>query len=72
MSASADEFFQVALKVLTPVVVKASFDFDFQSIGELLNDDFHEALGGSRRCNIRLPTEGPVNAIKITLGHCSR
>jgi hypothetical protein len=49
MSAAADEFFQVALEMLAPIVVESSFDFDFKSIGELLSDDFHDGTRAAAR-----------------------
>ena len=55
MSTAADEFFQVALEMFSPVVVEAPFHFDFQSIGELLGDDFH---WGARAARFRQVPQG--------------
>src|ERR1700730_798617 len=53
MSAAADEFLQVSLEMLAPIVVEASFDFDFKGIGELLSDDFHDGTKAARFQRVR-------------------
>jgi hypothetical protein len=45
MGAAADELLQITLEMFAPIVVEASFDFDFERVGELLGDDFHERSG---------------------------
>ncbi|HSJ40810.1 MAG TPA: hypothetical protein VK955_07130, partial [Xanthobacteraceae bacterium] len=45
VSAAANQLFDVALQMLAPLVVEASFHFDFESVAELLGGDFHGGSG---------------------------
>lgn len=59
--APADEFLEVALEMLAPIVVEAAFHFDFESVAELLSDDFHEGSGAD--VSSKLGGDGDVQSL---------
>ena len=48
MCAAANELFEVALQVLAPIIIQPSLHSDFESIAELLGDDFHNRIRAAR------------------------